>query len=200
MNGGTVRRIGLFLVVALFVASIGLALQRRRGGFGGGGFGRFATLEDFDGGFQFCRLVVRESRQGDGAGWAVDYPRADINLSVRLSELTRAPVSMDGSSEPKVLLVNLGDPKTLSRCPFLMMTEPGAAYFTPDEAVALREYLLRGGFLWADDYWGQYAWDFFENQLRQVLPSAGYPIVDVPRDHPVFHQVFDASAVPQIPG
>ena len=107
---------------------------------------------------------------------------------------------MDGSAEPKTVLVNLGDPRVVSRCPFLMMTEPGAAYFTPDEAVALREYLLRGGFLWADDYWGQYAWDFFENSLRQVLPSATYPIVDVPRDHPLFHQVFDASAVPQIPG
>jgi len=201
MDGRTVRRVGLFLVVALLVAAIGWAgLQRRRGGFGGRGVGRFATIGDFDGSFQFCRLVVRESPQGDGAGWSVDYPRADINLSVRLSELTRAPVSMDGSNEPKPVLVNLGDPEVVSRCPFLMMTEPGAAYFTPDEAVALREYLLRGGFLWADDYWGQYAWDFFENSLRQVLPSATYPIVDLPRDHPLFHQVFDASAVPQIPG
>ncbi len=200
MNRGTVRRVGLLLLVALLVASIGWALQRRRGGgFGGRGYGRFAELEDFDGSFQFCRLVVRESRQGDGAGWSVDYPRADINLSIRLSELTRAPVSMNGE-EPKTLLVNLAQPEVVSHCPFLMMTEPGAAYFTPEEAVILREYLLRGGFLWADDYWGQYAWDYFENQLRTVLPSASYPIVDLPRDHPVFHQVFDASAVPQIPG
>jgi hypothetical protein len=203
MNPRTVRRVGLLLVAALLVAAIGSAgLQRRRGGggFGGRGFGRFATVEDFDGGFQFCRLVVRESRQGDGAGWGVDYPRADINLSVRLSELTRTHVSMEAENEPKPLLVNLSEPEVVSHCPFLMMTEPGAAYFTPEEAVVLREYLLRGGFLWADDYWGQYAWDFFENQLRQVLPSAAYPIVDLPRDHPVFHQVFDAAAVPQIPG
>jgi hypothetical protein len=80
------------------------------------------------------------------------------------------------------------------------MTEPGRAYFTPEEAKVVREYLMRGGFLWADDYWGEYAWDFFENQLRQVLPSATYPIVDLPRDHPIFHQVLDASNVPQIPG
>ena len=202
MNPRTVRRVAFLLVAAVLVAAIGQAFQRRRGGggFGGRGVGRFATVGDFDGGFQFCRLVVRESRQGDGAGWGVDYPRADINLSVRLSELTRTHVSMEAENEPKPLLVNLGEPEVVSHCPFLMMTEPGAAYFTPEEAVVLREYLLRGGFLWADDYWGQYAWDFFENQLRQVLPSATYPIVDLPRDHPVFHQVFDASAVPQIPG
>jgi hypothetical protein len=161
---------------------------------------RFALLEDFDGGFQFCRLVTRESANGDGAGWSVDYPRADINLSIRLSELTRTPVSMDGSEQPKPLLVNLGDAEALSHCPFLMMTEPGAAFFSPEEAGTLRAYLLRGGFLWADDYWGEYAWEFFENQLRQVLPSAAYPIVDLPRDHAIFHQVLDASTVPQIPG
>jgi hypothetical protein len=192
------RTIGL-LLLALIAAST-VAAQ-----FGGGrrGFGRaarFATIDDFDGSFQFCRLVVRESGSGDGAGWAVDYPRADINLSIRLSELTRTPVSMAPADDPSPLLVNLGDPVALSHCPFLMMTEPGRAYFTPEEAAELRAYLLRGGFLWADDYWGEYAWEFFDNQLRQVLPSASYPVVDLPRDHSIFHQVLDASKVPQIPG
>jgi hypothetical protein len=194
------RTIAAVLLALVLVASVATAQFRgRRGGFGGRA-PRFATLEDFDGGFQFCRLVVRESPNGDGAGWSVDYPRADINLSVRLSELTRVPVSMDPGGEPKPLLVNLGDAAALSHCPFVMMTEPGRAYFTTEEAAVLRAYLLRGGFLWADDYWGQYAWDFFESQLRQVLPSASYPIIDLPRDHPLFHQVLDASKVPQIPG
>jgi Domain of unknown function (DUF4159) len=195
-----IRTVVALLLGLALVASAAAALQRgRRGGGGMNRGARFATAEDFDGGFQFCRLVVRESPNGDGAGWSVDYPRADINLSIRLSELTRAPVSMDGQ-EPKPVLVNLGEPDVLSHCPFVMMTEPGRAFFTPEEAVVLRAYLLRGGFLWADDYWGQYAWDFFDNQLRQVLPSASYPMVDLPRDHPIFHQVLDASSVPQIPG
>jgi hypothetical protein len=194
-----IRTVVALLLGLALVASAAAALQRSRRGGGMNRGARFATAEDFDGGFQFCRLVVRESPNGDGAGWSVDYPRADINLSIRLSELTRAPVSMDGQ-EPKPVLVNLGEPDVLSHCPFVMMTEPGRAFFTPEEAVVLRAYLLRGGFLWADDYWGQYAWDFFDNQLRQVLPSASYPMVDLPRDHPIFHQVLDASSVPQIPG
>jgi uncharacterized protein DUF4159 len=198
MSPSRTRTIVIVLALMALVAADGSA-QFRRGRGRASRAPRFATVEDFDGGFQFCRLVVRESASGDGAGWDVDYPRADINLSVRLSELTRAPVSMT-DAEPKPLLVNLGDPASLAHCPFVMMTEPGRAYFTPEEAVVLRAYLQRGGFLWADDYWGQYAWDFFEQQLRQVLPSASYPIVDLPRDHPIFHQVLDASRVPQIPG
>jgi uncharacterized protein DUF4159 len=193
------RTIGLLLLAVVFVAST-VAAQFRGGRRGFGRAARFATIEDFDGGFQFCRLVVRESGRGDGAGWSVDYPRADINLSIRLSELTRTHVSMDPPDEPRPLLVNLGDPAPLSHCPFVMMTEPGRAYFTLEEAAELRAYLLRGGFLWADDYWGEYAWEFFDTQLRQVLPSAMYPVVDLPRDHPIFHQLLDASKVPQIPG
>src|SRR4051812_20186353 len=183
--------VGLLMVIALIAAEGAAQFRRGRGGMSR--FARFATTEDFDRGFQFCRLVVRESASGDGAGWNVDYPRADINLSIRVSELTRTPVSMNTTNEPKPVLVNLGDPGALAHCPFAMMTEPGRAYFTPEEAAVLRAYLQRGGFLWADDYWGQYAWDFFETQLRQVLPSATHPIIDLPRDHPIFHQVLDAS-------
>jgi hypothetical protein len=203
-----IRTVGAVLLVLALVASIAAA-QRRRGrgrGFFGNTFesatvGRWATLDDFDGGYHFCRLVVPESPAGDGAGWNVDYPRADFNLSIRFSELTRTSVSMDPSGEPLPLLVNLEQPEILSHCPFVMMTEPGAAVIDGDQATVLREYLLRGGFLWADDYWGQYAWDFFERQLRNVFPeSATYPIVDVPRDHLIFEQVYDATKVPQIPG
>jgi hypothetical protein len=194
------RAIAIVLVGLWFAVSAGAAQRRPRGG--GDVYNRqprWAEPNDFDGGFQFCRMVVRESGYGDGAGWNVDYPRADINMSIRLSELTRTPVSMDGDREPKIILVNPGTPM-LNKCPFIMMTEPGRAYFTPEEAALLRDYLLRGGFLWADDYWGQVAWDFFENSLRTVLPSSSYPIVDLPRDHIIFHQVLDASKVPQIPG
>ena len=120
------RRLVIVVVSVVLLASTAAAqFQRgRRGGFNRAA--RFATLEDFDGGFQFCRLVFRQSPNGDGAGWSVDCPRADINLSIRLSELTRTPVSMDEQNDPKPLLVNLADPEALSHCPFIMMTEPGA--------------------------------------------------------------------------
>ena len=99
---------------------------------------------------------------------------------------------MDETNEPETLLLNLKSPE-IFHCPFMMMTEPGGAYLDDEEAKNLRDYLLKGGFLWADDFWGDYAWDYWESMLRKALPSATYPIVDLPRDHPIFHQVLNAA-------
>ena len=33
-----------------------------------------------------------------------------------------------------------------------------------------RTYLVKGGFLWVDDFWGSYAWQVWENEIRKVLP------------------------------
>jgi hypothetical protein len=80
-----------------------------------------------------------------------------------------------------------------------MMTEVGAASITDDEAAQLRVYLEKGGFLWADDFWGSYAWDWWEAQLRKALPAEEFPIVDLPPDHPLFHTLFEVQHTPQIP-
>ena len=87
-------------LVALTAVTMSAARFQRRGSGSFGSEAQVATGKDFDGGFQFCRLVFRNDRNGDGAGWSVDWPRADKNLSIRLSELTRVPVSMDGASNP----------------------------------------------------------------------------------------------------
>jgi hypothetical protein len=160
---------------------------------------RYATLQDFDGSFQFCRVVFRRAANGDGGGWSVDFPRADQNLSTRLSELTKTPVGLDAEAVPKHLLIDLHDPAVTSHCPFLMMTEVGALYLDEVEAATLRDYLLRGGFLWADDFWGDRAWEAFEGQMRKVLPSGSYPIVDLPIEHPIFHSQMGLAKIPQIP-
>ena len=187
-------------VVVLLAAAVLTAQIRRRAPREPNGNRqlRYATLDDFDGSFQFCRVVFRRASNGDGGNWSVDFPRVDQNLSVRLSELTKTPVGFSPDGEPRHLLVNLTDP-ALYHCPFIMMTEVGSLYLDQREAAGLRDYLLKGGFLWADDFWGNYAWDFFENQMRQVLPSKRYPIVDLPLDHPVFHSLMAVNRVPQIP-
>jgi len=184
--------IGLMLMTSIATA------QRRRGGYGFGRPAQFATLNDFDGTFQFCRVVFRANRAGYGGNWSVDYPRADENLSIRLSELTKTPVGMDGDGTPKHLLIRLTDP-TLFRCPFIMMTEVGSTYLDDAEAASLRQYLEKGGFLWADDFWGQGAWDVWEQELRKALPSGKYPIVDLDLSHPLFHTLMTVAKVPQIP-
>ena len=197
MTSGASRLVaGILCTVALAGGAAATEQFRQRGRFGDGV--PTPTPDSFDGGFNFCRILFRGNRFGDGGGWGVDYPRADVNLTIRLSELTRTSISRDAAGEPNHLVVRLTD-DALFQCPFVMMTEVGAAYLDDAEASRLRDYLVKGGFLWADDFWGSYAWESWEAQIRKVLPSHDYSIVDVPLDHPLFRTQFEISRVPQIP-
>jgi hypothetical protein len=190
-----VRITALILAIVIAAATSGEA-QRRRGGRGGFSV-RPAVAEDFDGLYQFCRVAFRGNRNGDGGGWSVDYPRADINMSIRLSELTKTTVSFAGPDEPNHVVVRLTD-ESLFQCPVVMMTEVGAAYLDQAEADALRNYVLKGGFVWADDFWGEWAWQTWVDQLGKALPPAEFPIRDLPKDHALFRTIFDIGGVPQI--
>jgi Domain of unknown function (DUF4159) len=176
----------------------------RRGGGRRGGFGGYQSAprrpnaQSFTGDFTFCRIAYQQASDGIGGSWGVDYPRADQNLSIRLSELSKTPVNFDASHEPNYYVVTMTDPELFS-CPFVMITEVGSTYIGPEEARSLKSYLLKGGFLWADDFWGEYAWEHWESELRKVLPAAEYPIVDLPLTHSMFHTLFDVNRIPQIP-
>jgi hypothetical protein len=160
---------------------------------------QLATAEDHDGAFHYCRVAYRSNRYGDGGGWATDFPDADVNLSIRLSELTKTPVSRDTSGDPRPLVVRLTD-DTLFQCPFIMMQEVGRLYLDDEEARALREYLVKGGFLWVDDFWGRYAWDAWESQISKALPPAQFPNVDLDPSHPIYRTLFELrKGVPQVP-
>ena len=159
---------------------------------------RLARPDNHDGRFHYCRAAYRTNPAGDGAGWLTDYPLADIDLSIRLSELTRTPVSFDPTGQPNHLIVRLTD-EALYQCPFIMMQEVGSLFLSDVDAERLRDYLLKGGFLWVDDYWGSYAWEIWAEQIRKVFPPAEYPIFDLQPDHPLYHTLFDLDGVPQIP-
>ena len=202
MRSSRLRTLLTWLAAALLLAAtVEAQFRPRRAGPERRGFdrqARIATASDFDGRFNFCRIVFRNALDGDGGGWSVDFPRADENLSIRLSELTKTPVSLDERGAPNHLLVRLTDPELLD-CPFVMMSEPGGAFLDENEAAGLRAYLLKGGFFWADDFWGNYAWDHWVAQLRKALPAGEYPIVDLPPNHPIFNTQFQVDKVPQIP-
>jgi Domain of unknown function (DUF4159) len=179
----------------VLTAQVGAARQRRMGVSN-----RFPIPTDtsFDGGFNFCRLAFQTGRFRRGGSWVVDYPRADVNLSIRLSELTKTRVTFDADREPRHFVLQLTDP-SLFRCPFVMMTEPGSLAFDEAEVPRLREYLTKGGFLWADDFWGEAAWENFEHEMRRALPADEFEIRDLDRDHPLFRVQFPVQDVKQIP-
>jgi hypothetical protein len=163
---------------------------------------RFATPALRDGTFHFCRLMYPHHpdrfEQG-GTGWTTDYPGADINFSVRFSELTKAAVGRDHDNEPEYFVVRSSGDEALFDCGFVTMEDAGVALLSEQDVVQLRKYLLKGGFIWNDDFWGSAAWDNWMEQISRVLPPNQYPVVDIPATHAMFHTQFNVDHVLQVP-
>jgi hypothetical protein len=148
-------------------------------------------------GFSFCRLLYSSVRREPmGYGWSTDYPRGDQNFMTRLSELTKTGISHWDDGLPGHAVVRPTDAHLYS-CPFLFASDAGTAGFTDVEVERLRAYLLKGGFLWVDDFWGDRAWEHWVNQVEQVLP--GLPIVELGPEHPLFSVFYQVPEVPQVP-
>ena len=146
-----------------------------------------------------CRILYQSVREEPlGHGWNTDYPDSDINFMIRFSQLTTAHVRLDGEGTPDHIVVTLTD-DAIFNYPLVFMSDVGTAGFTELEAKRLREYLLRGGILYVDDFWGIRAWDHWSREIGKVLPPEDYPIVDIPTDHPVFRTFFTIRELPQIP-
>ena len=149
--------------------------------------------------FTFSRILyTSDRREQGGQGWYTDYPTADRNLMIRLSEMTTTHVGFDPRDEPDHVVLRLNDDK-LFEYPFIFMSDVGTLYLSEPEVRRLRQYLLKGGFLWVDDFWGPYAWDQWVGEISKVLPPAEYPITDIPMGHPIHQGMFELSAIPQIP-
>src|SRR5687768_5003487 len=197
------RRIGVVFRAVLGVGSWGLGVALAWAQFGGFG-GELSTPirrapEVFpDRNFVVCRLQYREVRsEPNGGGWRTDYPYGEINLTIRFSELTKTPVSWNGTRQPNHYVVRATDDE-LFQCPFLIASDVGTMGLTQPEADRLRLYLLKGGFLWVDDFWGVRAWQQWAGEIAKALPPAEFPIVDVPISDPIFSTQFVVTTVPQI--
>jgi hypothetical protein len=140
--------------------------------------------------FYFARAQYPSGGFGRGGGWATDWPTADRVIISVLGRLTSADVS------PRELGVRLDDPE-LRRYPFLYAVEVGSMNLRDNEIEALRNYLLAGGFLVVDDFWGSYQWENFAYQITQVLPE--FEIVELPLDHPLFSVVYEVDEIVQVP-
>ena len=84
-------------------------------------------------------------------------------------------------------------------CPLLFMEDVGTAEFSELEVKNLREFFLKGGFLWVDDLLGSLAWTQWSRQMARVLPPSEVPIVDIPLTHPIMHTLYDVKDFPQVP-
>ncbi len=159
---------------------------------------RFPESGDLDGDrFTFCRIQYDMVRREElGHGWNTDYPSSDVNFMIRLGQLTRVRINERHEEVPIHVVIRLTD-EELYDCPFVFMSDVGTVGFSPEERERLREYLLRGGFLYVDDFWGNEAWDHWARQMDMVLP--GYPITDIPSGHQILNALYSIPEVPQVP-
>jgi hypothetical protein len=148
---------------------------RYSSGYGRGGYGDYG----------------RGGRRGfSGGNWATDYPDSDLNFSYRLHQLTSMEVHPDG------IVLELTDPE-LFNYPFIYIVEPGRLVFSEQERTNLRQYLLNGGFLMVDDFWGEDEWYNFYREIKLVFPNR--EPVELPLSHEIFRCVFVLKEKPQIP-
>ena len=194
------RGLRLALVTACALIGIAAWAQRGSGRFGGGFPQRPAQADDFEsvaprqeGEFHFIRMEYTDlpqfhrrfgyaSRDGQGEGWwVVDWPAADNHFTRGISRLTRID-----TGDPRHFRIT--DPQAFDY-PWIYVTQAGWWGLTDAEIARMREYLLRGGFLVTDDFWGDECWQIFSQTMERVLP--GHDITDIDESDSVMHVLYD---------
>jgi hypothetical protein len=142
-------------------------------------------------GFYFARAEYQGTYDWRRGAWATDYPKADLQF---ITVVRRLLPTLD--IYPADHTVRFDDP-ALRRYPFVYAVEVSYMELSEPEVQGLRAYLLAGGFLFVDDFWGTAEWASFERQIRRVFPDRA--IEDLPAEHPLFHTYYDIGHVYQVP-
>ncbi len=133
---------------------------------------------------EYHRRFGYASRGATGEGWwMVDWPDADDHFSMGVQRLTR----VDTGDPRHVRLTDDG----LFEYPWIYATQTGWWGLTDAETAGLREYLMRGGFIVVDDFWGAEQWDVFRETMNRVLPAR--PITDIAESDSVMHVLYDIN-------
>jgi len=167
-----VRSLAGSLLIALAALTLVAAAPRSEGSRGVNG--------------ALTRLTVARL-QYDGDDWYAN-PSSLPNLIQAIRTRTTLAV------EPNEVRLTLLD-ESLWDHPFLHLTGHGQIRFSEREVERLREYLLRGGFLHADDNYGLD--EHFRREIARVFPDR--ELVDVPLDHPIYRIVYPfPQGIPKI--
>jgi uncharacterized protein DUF4159 len=126
------------------------------------------------------------------SSWTQDYPRADRHFLTAVRRLTR--INARSVEQP----VNLDDGDDVFNWPFLYAVRPGEWNLTDEQARKLGEYIQRGGFFMADDFWGTREWDVFMASLGRAIPNR--TPVDLENSEAIFHTVYDLDDRYRVPG
>jgi len=89
-------------------------------------------------------------------------------------------------SKPETVEVGSTD---IFQYPFVHMTGHGNVFFSQDEAINFKNYLMSGGFLHIDDNYGMKS--YIIQELKKVFPNK--ELQELPSSHPIFNQTFTFS-------
>lgn len=123
--------------------------------------------------------------------WAIDYPEAEYHFLRGVRRLSRIETAADSQH------LSLTE-ESIFDYPWLFAQQVGRWYLSQEEVLLLREYLLRGGFLVADDFHGEYEWQVFTQVMNRVFPDR--PIVSLDESHDLFNTFYELGLETQIPG
>lgn len=140
--------------------------------------------------FTFVRLQY-SGRLTQLSNWRVDWPASDRNFIYQLSKQTNIKVAPDS------IRIQVGSEK-LFDYPFAYILEVGSMRLNTAEAKNLREYLLRGGFIFVDDFHGGIEWKRFYTELKKIFPKR--EPIDISKEHPIFNCFYKIDELIQIPG
>jgi hypothetical protein len=142
----------------------------------------------YNGQFTFTRIRFGQPQGFGGFGrgrapfWAHDYPRADRNFMSILEYVTHLDARVRDTS-----VLDLDDPE-LMKFPVAYLVEPGYWNPTDGEVAALRNYILKGGFLFVDDFGGPREWANTEQQFSRALPGLRW--IEVDGTHAIFQAFY----------
>jgi hypothetical protein len=138
--------------------------------------------------YRYGRLDWREG----GTSWTQDYPRADRHFAAAVRRLSR--VHARSVEQP----VNPDDTDDIYNWPWMVVGEMGDWLLTDAQCKTLREYLLRGGFIYMDDFWGPDEYARFDESMKRVFPDR--PVVEIENADSIFHAVYDLDDRYQVLG
>jgi len=173
------RRVLWVILLALMVPLLTLSAQRFRGRRSPGSDPNPNVT--YNGQFTFVRVKFEPMGGGWDLKWDHDYPRAENHFMKILDEVTGIRPRMEGSN-----ILSFDDPE-IFKFPVAYVSEPGFWTLTPEETVALRDYVNKGGFVIFDDFTGGH-WYNFEARWREVFPELRLTKLDL--THPVFDSFF----------
>jgi hypothetical protein len=129
--------------------------------------------------------VIGTDWRAGNSPWTIDYPLGDRNFLRILRRLTT--VHARSVEQP----IDPDDGDEIFNWPFIYIDTPGAMALSAPQIAKLREYLLRGGFLLCDSFFGSREWAPFAVTLQRLFP--GKQPVELSDDNPIFHTVYDLT-------